>query len=200
VGDVPAGIGTSGRGGEGQVRCDGCGEGGGGGGGYGGGGGGGGGGETLDANNRYTAGGGGGGGGSYAARSTAVSEIEVKRSGQDGSVVVVFEELCAGSHGEGPTIAQALLDAFVPVFNEEWPAIAAAEGLDPLSPVYDGPVKIGCGSIEGDAVCYALHSLVYPDCTEVYADVDVSELDGLGSRSPASSWSRRTSGSAPRAR
>ncbi|MET0555065.1 MAG: hypothetical protein ABW221_18630 [Vicinamibacteria bacterium] len=175
VAGVPGGIGTRGEGGEGQVRCDGCGEGGGGGGGYGGGGGGAGGGTDS---NWYAPGGGGGGGGSYACRSTAASDLEAKRSGHDGSVAILFEEVCAGSQGDGARIAQGLLDAFIPVFNAEWPAIAVAEGLDPYSPVYVGPVNIGC-SFVGDTTCAVLTKGLLPFCSKVYADVDVSEIDGL---------------------
>ncbi|HEX6862543.1 MAG TPA: hypothetical protein VF414_07005, partial [Thermoanaerobaculia bacterium] len=150
------------------------GGGGGGGGGYGGGGGGGGAGTT------YTAGGGGGGGGSYAAASTAYSTSTATNPGHAGSVVILLEEVCAGSEGRGEKIAQDLLDDFVPEFNELWPTLAVEEGLDPYDDVYDGPVSLGCDSYGiGDGTCAVLTDEIYPLCSELYADVDVSQLDGL---------------------
>jgi hypothetical protein len=173
VTDVPSGIGTNGKGGEGEVRCSGCGEGGGGGGGYGGGGGGGGGGDTF-------AGGGGGGGGSYAAASTAYSTTTASNSGDDGSVVILLEEVCTGTEGRGETIAQDLLDDFIAPFNKAWPLIAKDEKLDPFNDVYDGKVDLGCGPDHvADTLCAALTDGIYPVCSEVYAEVDVSQIDGL---------------------
>jgi hypothetical protein len=180
-GTVPAGIGTSGMGGEGQVRCDGCGEGGGGGGGYGGGGGGGGGGYSILLGvYSTTAGGGGGGGASYAVASTVDSSTTAKNPGHDGSVVIILEEVCAGTEGRGEKIAQELLDDFVPVFNQDWPTIAVAEGLDPYMDVYDKPVNIGCNTYGiGDLTCPLVVGVAYPACKNFYANVDVSEIDGL---------------------
>jgi hypothetical protein len=170
VSGVPSGIGTNGQGGEGEVRCSGCGEGGGGGGGYGGGGGGGGGGDTY-------AGGGGGGGGSYAAASTAYSTLTASNTGNNGSVVIIIQEICAGSVGEGETLAQNLLTSFVKPFNAAWPTIAVATDLDPLNNVYDGTVNLGCGlGGIGDAICGVEGG---SKCLQFYADVDVSQIDGL---------------------
>lgn len=180
-GEVPKGIGTAGMGGEGQVRCDGCGEGGGGGGGYGGGGGGGGGGINIQAPwSAVTAGGGGGGGASYAVASTTSASTTATNPGHNGSVVFMLEEVCAGSESRGEAVAQKLLDDFIPLFNQTWPAIAVAENLDPYKNVYDGPVNIGCGSSGiGNGACETLTLGTFPICKNFYADVDLSEIDGL---------------------
>jgi hypothetical protein len=93
----------------------------------------------------------------------------------DGSLILQ-QELCAGSQSEGETIAQDLLDDFIGPFNKAWPTIAKNNGLDPFNNVYDGEVNLGCGLGDiGDIICGAQLA----KCDKFYADVDVSQIDGL---------------------
>ncbi len=77
-------------------------------------------------------------------------------------------------------VAQTLLTDFVAPFNKAWPTVAVDTGIDPLKNVYDGSVNLGCG-LEGigDAYCGVQAS----SCSEFYADVDISEIDGLSNLS-----------------
>src|SRR5581483_6824649 len=77
---------------------------------------------------------------------------------------------------DGESIVQGLLDDVVTPFNDAWPAICQATGLDPFDNVYDGSVNLGCGLGDlGNTVC----GLQASSCKSMWADVDVSQISGL---------------------
>lgn len=84
---------------------------------------------------------------------------------------------CAVACPDGASTTAAineLFTALTPTLNEQWPAFATKEGLDPMESVYSGDIDLECEN-GGNTICgFELGS-----CKKFYAHVKVTDLTGL---------------------